>query len=139
MSMRVKPPIPREAEVQRAIVAVLKFHGLKVWRSNTGAFTGEHNGRKRFIRFGEPGMSDLFALLPTGRFACVEVKRPGAKPTPAQLAFLMEINAAGGFALWASSAATVDHAIRAVLLNPKLRIEVRPDGSMDLTDEEEVR
>jgi hypothetical protein len=141
MARVTKAPVPTEAEIQKSILAVLRFHGVHAWRQNTGAFAGEYKGRSRFIRFGVKGQADIVGLLgPTfgrdaGRMIAVEVKRPGNRPTPEQVRWLIEINDAGGFAFWATSAQTVDHAVRAVLLNPGLRVEMTADGLMDLTDE----
>lgn len=137
MTTKAKVPKPLEAEIQRAILDVLRFHGVECWRANTGAFAGEHKGRSRFVRFGEKGQSDILGMIgPNARFLAIEAKRPGNKPTLDQILFMQRINAAGGFAFWATSAQTVDHAVRAVLLNPELRVEMGEDGSMDLTDEE---
>lgn len=130
-------PAPPEAEVQRAILDTLRFLGVDCWRANTGAVAAEHKGRSRFVRFGVKGQSDILGILPgSGRFLAIEVKRPGNRPTADQVAFLMRVNDAGGIAFWATSARTVEHAIKALLLNPNLRVEVTADGSMDLTDEE---
>lgn len=142
MTRAVKLPPEPEAKIQRSVLAVLRFHGVVCWRSNTGAYAGEHKGKRRFVRFGVPGMSDVIGLLgpafgrDAGRMISIEVKRPGNRPTTAQIRWLMEINEAGGFAFWATSAQTVDHAIRALLLNPGLKVDMTADGSMDLTDED---
>lgn len=64
---------------------------------NTGAAVYESHGRKRFVRFGHPGMSDILAIAPTtGKLIALEIKIPGKKPTPAQAEFLAIVNAAGG-------------------------------------------
>lgn len=50
------------------------------------------------------GVSDLcFSIPPNGRFAALELKAPGEKPTPDQRDFIEEIKASGGLADWADS------------------------------------
>jgi hypothetical protein len=85
--------VPREADIQRAVIAFLELRGCVVVRCNSGAVTvGD-----RFVRFNSaPGCSDLLVCLPGGGFAAVEVKAPGGKLTPAQAAFLDRVRAAGG-------------------------------------------
>jgi hypothetical protein len=56
---------------------------------------------------GKAGVPDIIACF-NGRFVAIEVKRPGKKPTPLQIRRLLEIERAGGFALW-GDAATVIH------------------------------
>ncbi len=66
-------------------------HDVIAWRVNTGAMVGEHKGKRRFIRFGEPGQSDIQGYLrwdPWPLPFFLEVKRPGQHPTWAQEQFL---------------------------------------------------
>jgi hypothetical protein len=70
------------------------------WRQNTGAFTSEYRGKRRFHRFGLcPGSSDIIGILPGGRFLAVECKVGKNKPTPSQESFLREVNESGGLGL----------------------------------------
>lgn len=97
-----------ESEVQTSIMDWLSLNQIFHWRQNTGFFKGEYKTSKkgiyggevhnRVIRFGHPGTSDILGLLPNGRFLAIEVKRPGGKPTEAQLEFIDNINANGGLA-----------------------------------------
>lgn len=93
-----------ENDIQRAILDYLTVSGVYVWRQNTGAFAGEHKGKKWFVRFGAPGMSDILGILPPeGRLLAIEVKRPGERPTQKQAAFIEQINSLGGVAFWVDS------------------------------------
>jgi len=61
-------------------------------RQNTGAMFGEHKGKRWAVRFGVPGQADIAGYLrgdPWPRPFYFEVKRPGARPTPAQASFLL--------------------------------------------------
>lgn len=76
-------PAPLEKDVQAAIVEYLRLCGAFVVRINSGGMAGEHNGKKRFVRFNsEPGCSDLLSVLPGGTMAAWEVKRTGWKYKP---------------------------------------------------------
>lgn len=50
------------------------------------------------------GVSDLcFSIPPNGRFAALELKAPGEKPTPNQREFIEAVAASGGLSDWADS------------------------------------
>jgi hypothetical protein len=50
----------RESEIQREILRYLNtVPGVVAFRMNTGAMRGEHKGKRWFVRFGVPGMSDV--------------------------------------------------------------------------------
>lgn len=103
MGARVTRTPPLEREIQKAIIEWLNLqYGCKAWRSNTGAVVREYKGKKRFTRFGQPGMSDIIGIY-RGRFLAVEVKRPGNRPTTEQALFLQEIRTLGGIAFVATS------------------------------------
>lgn len=55
-----------------------------------GAFAEKNHGNA-YTRIGTP---DIYACF-LGRFIAIEVKQPGKKPTPAQEAFLRELEKAG--------------------------------------------
>lgn len=46
------------------------------------------NGQYIPLPAGDLGKSDMIVCLPDGRFAAIEVKKKGNKPTPEQLDFL---------------------------------------------------
>jgi len=111
---RSTPPL--EAAVQRQILAYLKLARIFHWRANTGAMTVQARGRKRFVRFGSPGVSDILGILPGGRFLAIEVKRPRlGRLTADQAAFQANVRAAGGIAVCVCSV-------------EELRIELRAAG-----------
>lgn len=96
-----------EREVVKAVLNVLALNrNIRVWRRNTGALPAD-NG-KRFIRFGVPGMSDIFGIIQTMRCpVCgrltgrgvhleIECKRYGGRLSQAQKDFLATIKKYGG-------------------------------------------
>lgn len=107
-----QPPAAAEREVVRDCLAYLRLRGVLAWRQNTGAFAGEYKGRRRFVRFGEPGMADIAGVITprfdprqAGRSIFVECKRPvGGRLSDDQRAFLDNARAAGALALVVTSA-----------------------------------
>lgn len=83
--------------VERAIVAAI----IRYLRAQSAYVIKVHGGP-----FGTRGEADIHACM-SGRFIAIEVKRPGQKPTPLQLARLAQIAAAGGLAFVATSVADV--------------------------------
>lgn len=102
----------RESSLYKPILGYLKLRGVFAWRNNSGAFQGEHNGRKRFVRFGFPGISDIIGIMPDGRFLAIEVKLPGNPPTDNQIAFLDAVKEQGGVAFVATSISDVERELR---------------------------
>ena len=112
-----------EAAVQNEIrLAAAKRGDLVLWRNNSGAF---QNDQGQWVRYGLNNDSpqanrrmksaDLIGIhRPSGRFVSIEVKRPGWKHSDAserdraQLAWAVTINALGGVALRATSAAALE-------------------------------
>jgi hypothetical protein len=84
--------MPKEADIQRAIIARLELAGALVVRTNSGAVkVGD-----RFVRFNsQPGCSDLLVCY-RGRFLAVEVKAGKNRPTELQTGFLLAVRRAGG-------------------------------------------
>jgi hypothetical protein len=87
---------PRETDLVRATLVYLALtYPRGVWyRSNTGAFAGEYKGRKRFVRFGIPGLADISGVL-DGQAIYLEAKIGKAKLSEAQEAFRASVTAAG--------------------------------------------
>jgi hypothetical protein len=112
---------PREQDLVKPALQLLALRGAYVWRNNTGATSGEHQGKRRFIRFGKPGSSDILGVLPGGRFICVELKRKGNKPTALQRSFLEAVRSAGGAALVVSSLAELDRLLNEALAQKPAR------------------
>jgi VRR-NUC domain-containing protein len=87
---------PRETEIQKEILRLLHGHGIPAWRINSRVVTLP--GSSGLYRMGGvKGMADILAVLPgSGRFIALEVKRPGAKLTLHQDAFLNLVTRTGG-------------------------------------------
>ena len=98
-------PAPTEKHISQQCMDWLSLWGAFPIRVNSGAFAGIHsNGKKRFFRFNDqPGCSDCLCVMPDGRFAAIEFKRPGGKPRPDQVSFLDAIRKRGGVAIVADS------------------------------------
>jgi hypothetical protein len=92
-----------EKHIQRQILEYLDLKGIFAWRNNSGAVFSEYKGRKRMIRYGLKGSSDILGILNDGRFLAIEVKKPDGKPTTEQLEFIDRINKNGGLAFIARS------------------------------------
>ena len=94
-----------ETALVKAVVEYLNASGrFLAWRNNTGAFAGEYKGKRRFVRFGIPGASDVFAVeRRNGRFWAIECKMPGEKPSAKQEEFSRTIAGANGGAIWVTS------------------------------------
>ena len=94
-----------ETDLVRAILKYLKVCGVCCWRQNTGAVRFNRGAGKgsSFVRFGEPGISDILGITWSGKFLAIEVKLPGKKPTGNQKEFLRKIDAFGGVAFVATS------------------------------------
>lgn len=84
-----------EKDIQRAILQYLSLKRVFHWRNNTGAFTGEHNGKRRFVQFGAVGSPDIFAVK-DGKIYGIEVKRPGGKMSEKQRLFKFDFEGNGG-------------------------------------------
>lgn len=96
----------KEQETVKAILELLRLHRIPAWRINTGAVKIQ----ERFIRFALPGFADIIGVWrplvegpwkePSrsagGLFLAIEVKSLTGVVSPAQAAFLAQVNAAGG-------------------------------------------
>lgn len=87
------------ATVVKPCLEWLKLHGIMAWRQNVGGFLRAHEGKRRFVKFGRPGMSDIAGILPAGRALYIECKLAGKALTHSQRAFLDEVNATGGLGI----------------------------------------
>ncbi len=98
----------QERDILSSILAYLEYRRIFAWRNNTGAV---HRGG-RWIQFGHLGSSDILGMLPDGRFLAIEVKRKGAKPTPAQEEFALTVRRNKGVYILARCVADVDKRLR---------------------------
>jgi hypothetical protein len=105
-----------EGKLVKAVLEYLPLIGVVAWRNNTGAVSATHKGRQRFVRFGIKGASDIFGILPGGRFLAVECKIGRNKPTNEQEAFLQMVTNQGGVAILAYSLDDIDEALRGGLV-----------------------
>lgn len=112
----------------KAIGEYLSLLKIPHRRMNTGAFSAEYNGKKRFHRFGSPGMSDYLCWLPPlGRVMALEVKRDDkAQVSEKQKAFLEEIRASGGIGAVVTSVEDVEALLKKYWV---LREEERNEGA----------
>ena len=113
-----RPPSPprRESElVTEALRFLNRIPGVVAWRTNVGAVSADHKGKRRFVRFGFPGLSDIIgwrqeevdSLPPVrrfrARFVAIEIKSARGQLTPQQQGFLDLVNKTGGIAFVARS------------------------------------
>lgn len=113
-----------ENSVKRAILEYLLYNRWLVLRINSGGVTGEHNGKKRFVRFcywqhlgteeSSAGVADILCLK-DGVLAAIECKAPGKKDTVrvAQDQFLTAWTQHGGIGLVCESVEDLIHGLRA--------------------------
>jgi hypothetical protein len=93
-----------EGAVVKACLEYLEIRGVYAYRQNTGAAEyQDKTGKKRFVRYGKPGASDIIGLLPSGRFIAVECKAHGGRLSEHQFRFLRDIERMGGLAVVARS------------------------------------
>ena len=88
-----------ETQLSLAIREALLATGrVLLWRNNTGKL---QDAGGRWVTFGlGVGSADIVGVLKgSGRFIAFEVKVPGKKPTPEQVAWHRVVNASGGFAV----------------------------------------
>ena len=124
----------KEREIQRAILEFLRsLPGVVAWKTG-GGLLPLADGRR--VRMGHKGVSDIVGFRseylpifqPTNpqaprrpadekiaRFLAVEVKRPGARCTDEQMAFLDAVAHGGGIAIIAAS---VDDVVAALGMTP---------------------
>ena len=82
----------KESVLVRIILKYLGARNIVAWRSNTGASVYEHNGRRRFVRYGVRGSADIHAIDPNnGRIVCIECKSDKGKQSEDQFQFQLDI------------------------------------------------
>src|SRR5882757_7171450 len=107
--MRLRRANP-ESDLQRAVLAHLRMRGaagLVYFHVPQGNKLGGARSAKGIAIQGSinkglgvrPGVSDLI-LLRGGKFFALELKVAARTPTVEQLAFLADVNAAGGYGAW---------------------------------------
>ncbi len=63
-----------EKAIQQLILESLRYRGYFAQRMNSGATAYETKGKRRFLRYGFPGLPDIMVLLPSGQVLFIEVK-----------------------------------------------------------------
>lgn len=104
-----KKRVQHEALPTGEIIAYVRSIGGYAFRCNNlpAPIRGEGGQITGYRPVSVPGVSDIIGVLPDGRaFAC-EVKAPGRKARPDQLAFITKFNECGGVALVAYGVADV--------------------------------
>ncbi len=106
----------KEANISRLIMVEASRHGHRLFLNARGRgwVGGKSDVRDGVVTLkgaaqvtfgvGPDGASDLIGWTRDGRFAAIEVKKPGQKPRPEQFAFIEGVRRAGGVAGWATSA-----------------------------------
>ena len=89
----------KEQNVQTSIMNYIKsIGGLPIKQNQIGIY-------------GQAGVPDIIACI-KGRFVAIEVKKPGQKPKPIQVAFLEAINKKGGLAFWSDNLEKVEEELK---------------------------
>jgi hypothetical protein len=112
----------KESEIQRAILDYLAVKKILCFRMNTGAMSGEHRGKKWFMRFGVPGMADILAFpviqLPIDGYATkricpvwIECKAPTGRQSALQASFEAQVVGEGHRYVLARSVSEVEAAL----------------------------
>jgi hypothetical protein len=108
----VKKQSPEKA-VLKECLEYLQLRDIYAYRQNTGAaeYT-DKTGKKRMVKYGKPGASDIVGVMPGGRFIAVECKAPTGRLSELQEEFLKDIERMGGLAVVAKSAEDIARAIK---------------------------
>lgn len=96
---------PKESEIQRDILQLLKLHGVFCWRNNNAGIFDNKTGRWRGSN-SLLGASDILGIY-KGKFLAIEVKRPKGRLTQHQKDFIDRVNKEGGIGFVAYSPSDV--------------------------------
>ena len=136
-SSRPPRPRPRESVIQRQAMQLLRSYHWLVFRRNTGATRATHKGKTRFVRFSEPGMSDLWCLMAgptTAVHVEIEIKRPGERPTPDQVRWLLLMTLHGVPAFWVDNLPTLDRIAQHLMRGGRIGYLDSLNGDFDLIE-----
>jgi len=84
---------------------------VRAWLTARGVCNYKFHGSPYSIK----NFPDIFGVLPGGRAYFIELKAPGKKPRPGQLAFLAFLAEQGAVAFWADSLEEVERRILPLL------------------------
>lgn len=137
-------PRATEAEVMAQVEDAFRVLGLTdIHRNNVGgSYHINADGSTRYVAFGEAGDPDWSGQIPAGVTAdgrprpalhvdC-EVKRPGERPRPEQIARLIRTNRNGGVGFWVDDGKVALLVLRRVLDGWKVIVD--EDGTQWLDD-----
>lgn len=104
---KLKPPAPKEHDVQDAILDACRRHPFVAWVGRFNRGTAKFGNR--FIKFNSVnGFSDIAGQLKDGRFFAIECKHPvTGRVTDDQKKFMATVESNNGIAILASSADAV--------------------------------
>lgn len=88
-----------ESNLIKACIQYLELHGFIVIRNNSGIVFLEHKGKKRAIRMGTAGASDIIACSPDGKFVAIECKSSTGRLTEKQAEFIEKVKKCNGKAI----------------------------------------
>ena len=116
--MKTKLPPERERSIQKTGIATLALLGIVLHRRNVGGFEDDYG---HWVQFADAGQADTYGWdVRTGRHWEIEWKRPGNRPTPAQLDWLRECTRLGAVAFWCDSVAIAERVAAAILKGGKI-------------------
>ena len=99
-----------EKQIQRHILDWLELKQIFHWRNNTGSYVAEHKGKQRYIRYGDVGSPDIFAIIRMsiiqgeyGQIYGIEVKSSTGKQRDSQKEWQTRFEQAGGVYILAYS------------------------------------
>jgi hypothetical protein len=100
----------KENPVVNAVMKYLKLKKIPRYRVNSGAMKTPSGG---WIKFGFPGMSDVYAIGPAGISIWIECKRPvGGVLSEAQREFLDCVNRNGGIGIVVNSIESLEKQLK---------------------------
>ena len=115
MAKKLSPDAP-ETQIQAAIIDLLLWSGVFVWRNYTGGIIrGSYAGKVVMGPNPACGAPDILGVCPGGRLLAIEVKTQKGRISPAQKIFLETINTFGGFAFVARSVDDVERLMPEIL------------------------
>ncbi|RLB08819.1 MAG: hypothetical protein DRG39_08330 [Deltaproteobacteria bacterium] len=83
-----------EQQIQKQILGYLSLKHIFAWRQNSGVFIYQDGKKKRLIRCGTPGVSDIIGFYKNKAFF-IEVKTKTGRLTKRQRTFLEAVNKNG--------------------------------------------
>lgn len=88
----VKKP---ESALLRTVLARLKLGGYWHWRNNSGLMVVGTGAARRAVQLSPVGSPDILLVIGRGRLCGVELKAPGEKQSPAQVAWQTKAESRG--------------------------------------------